>query len=147
MAATDISLRTFINQAKIIIESAGLRLSPSIFTIQATPKTIIDLAFCIDIQTQDTGKYRCGGDDRVRVSHSLTIRFAKKLKPLDQFSSQLDALDNEEIIIGKMISRTNMPDARVLWKSTKRAVTTSREYLIVEILFDVEHDWSFISLE
>lgn len=147
MATTDISFRTFFNDIRIVVESAGLKLSPSMFSIQSTPKTIIDLAFCLDIQTQDSEKYRCGVNDMMRVSHAVTIRFSKKLKPLDQFSSQLEAVDSEELIIGKMMSRTNLPNARVLWKSTKRAITTSREYLIVEMLFDIEHDWSFISLE
>lgn len=146
MATTDISFRVFVNKIKLIVESAGLRLCPSIFTIQAVPKTLIDLSFCVDIQSQDTNKYRVGSDELVRISHAVTVRFAKKLKPLDQFESQLDSMDNEETIISKLIDRTNLPDFRVNWKSTRRTITNSREYLLVEILFDVEHDWSFHTL-
>jgi hypothetical protein len=128
------------------MEAAGFKLSPSIFTVGATPKTILDLAFCIDIQTEDTGKYRNGGDEMARVSHTLTIRFAKKLLPLDQFKSQLEAMDSEEVIMAKLMERANFPDCRILYKNTKRVVTSSREYLVVEMIFDCEHDWSWQAL-
>ena len=143
-ASSDLTFRVFVNKVKSVAESSGLKLSQSIFSISNIPKTIMDLGFCIDLQTQDTGKYR-GYDERIRISHRLTILFAKKIKPLDQFTSQLESLDIEEKVIASLSDRNNFPDAIIDWKSTRRTIVSSREYQIVEIAFDCESDWSFAS--
>jgi hypothetical protein len=146
MAASDLTLRNFIMQVKSCIESSGLKLSPSIFSIQTTPLTILADSFCLDIQTADTGKYRNGYQETARVNNRLTVRVAKKLKPLDQFESQLAYLEAEEKVMAKMMERSNFPDILVTYRETRRQLTSSREYMIIEILFDCELDWSWASL-
>lgn len=139
---TNPSLRVWLGSIKLLLESTGLKLSPAPFSVQATPKGLIDASFCLDLQTSNTGKYR-EADELIRISHSLTVRVAKLVKPMDQFTSQLDGLDMEAKIIAVLMHRSNIPDAVVYYESTSRTLTTAREHILTDIRFRIEMDWSW----
>lgn len=146
MAVSDVTLRDWLATVKGRVEECGLRLSPAAFNAAATPKGLIDLSFVLDLQSRDTQKYRTGSDEMVRIEHTLTVSFAKIVKPADQFDSQLAALDTEEKIIAVLVDRAQMPYTLARWVGTKRALTSSREHIITDITFALEHDWSFSQL-
>lgn len=126
-----------------VISSAGLKLSPSMFNVGATPKNLVDLSYVINLQSRDTEKYRNGGDDVLRMEHILTVTVAKFIKPLDQFSSQLDSLDIQEKVIKVLSQSDAFAYARVDWVSTRSTVTPTREHLILDMVFRIEMDWTW----
>jgi hypothetical protein len=131
---------------KTLVEGQGLTLAPAIFTTSATPKRMIDASFVLDVQSRNTGKYATASDELVRMGHTLTVRFARTLSPVAQFTTQLEAVDITERLIAALVRRANLPDCRVDWQATRQALTPSREILVVEVVFDVEHDWTFQTL-
>ena len=138
--------RAWLEAVSSLIEGAGLTRAPAIFTASATPSRMIDRSFVVEVQSRDTDKYACASDELIRMGRTLTVRFCRTLSPAAQFESQLDAADIEERLIAKLVRRANLPDSRVQWTSTRSSLTPSREHLIIEVVFDVEHDWSFSTL-
>jgi hypothetical protein len=138
---TSLSLRTVLTQVRDLLVGDGLKMSPALFSAQATPKSLLDSSFALDLQSVDTGLYREGWEQTVRMAHVLKVSIAKQVKPLDQFTSLVDAVDIEERVI-KLVQNAGMFD-RIHWTDTKRSPTPSREYLILDISFHLEHDWSF----
>lgn len=147
MAATTEGLRTVLSHIRGILEGgpAALKLSPSIFSVQMTPKGLQDASFVLDIQSKDTGKYRNGAEELLRIEHLLKVTVAKVLIPMDQFKSQCDGLDLEEVIIRSLCDEaaTAPFNERVAWVSTTRTPTPTREHIVSDIVFRIEHDWSF----
>ncbi len=60
------------------------------------------------------------------------------MAPLDQFSTYTALVDTEESIIVALLTQLKMPLYRVEYTRTRRTLTTSGEYLLLEILFSVE---------
>jgi hypothetical protein len=139
-------MRAWLEQVCVLVEGAGLTRAPAPFTAAATPKRMIDRSFVFDLQSRDTGKYDGGSDEMIRMGHTLTVRFCKTLSPAAQFDSHADALDMAEAVIAKLVRRGNLPDARAQWVNTRTALTPSREHLVIDVVFDVEHDWTFSDL-
>lgn len=140
---SSLTLRTMMTEVTNVITTAGLRLSPSMFSAGATPKNLVDLSYVVSLQSKDTGKYRNGGNEILRMEHLLTVTVAKFIKPLDQFSSQLDAFDIQENVIKALSQSDAFAYARVDWVSTTPVVTPSREHLIINMVFRIEMDWSW----
>lgn len=140
---SSLTLRTMMVEVTNVISSTGLRLSPSVFTAGATPKNLIDLSYVVNLQSRDTGKYRGGEDEVLRMEHTLVVSIAKIIKPLDQFASQLDACDIQERVIKALRQMGALAYARIDWVSTNSTVTPSREHLIIDLTFRIEMDWSF----
>lgn len=138
--------REWLTTVASLVEGAGLTQAPAIFTASATPKAMIDHSFVLDLQSANSGKYNTGSDEMIRVKRTLIVRFAQTLSPAAQFGSQLTAADTEEAVIAKLVRRANLPDSRVEWTATRTALTPTREHLIVDVVFDVEHDWTFSAL-
>jgi hypothetical protein len=139
--------RDWLTAVSSLIEGAGLTRAPAIFTAASTPKSMIDRSFCLPpLQSRDTGKYACGSDELIRMGRTLTVRFCRTLAPADQFESQLQAGDIEEQLIAKLVRRSNLPESRVQWTNTSPSLTPTREHLVIDVVFDVEHDWTFSDL-
>lgn len=144
MGSDQLSSRTWLSQVDTVLTKSGLVRSPAPFSVAATPNTLVDRSYCFELpQSADTDKYRGGGDEEIRVRHSLTIRLAKVVKPGEQFQSQLAGLDTEDALVKVMLTRNNFGDMRVLWLGTARDLTPAREHIISDLSFDCEHDWSF----
>ena len=143
MADSDLHIFTFVAKMRNVLETSGLKTSHALFSPTMMPKTVADGCFCLDIQTKDTGKYRNGGAEQARVVNTVLVKLAKKIKPLDQFTSQMEYLASEETVMKVMMKRSNFPDALVNWTSTKRTLTNSKEYMVIEMSFDCEHDWQW----
>lgn len=140
---SSLTMRTMLTEMTNVISSAGLKLSPSMFNVGATPKNLVDLSYVINLQSRDTGKYRNGSDEVLRMEHTLTVTIAKIIKPLDQFSSQLDAFEIQEKVIKALSQADAFAYARVDWASTRSTPTPSREHLIMEMVFTIEMDWTW----
>jgi hypothetical protein len=140
---SSVRLRSMMVEVTNVLSTAGLRLSPSMFVVSAMPKNLVDLSYTLDLQSRDTLKYRNGGDSVLRMEHTLTISMAKVVKPLDQFTSQLDAFEIEERAIIAMSAADAFAYMRVDWLETRRDPTPSREHLILSMVFNVEMDWSW----
>jgi hypothetical protein len=138
--------RDWLTAVSSLIEGAGLTRAPAIFTAASTPRGMIDRSFCLMLQSRDTGKYACGSDELIRMGRALTVRFCRTLAPADQFETQLEAADMEERLIAKLVRRVNLPECRVQWTSTSPSLTPTREHLVLDVVFDVEHDWTFSAL-
>lgn len=139
----DQTLRGLLTRVDGVLSSTGLKRSPGLFTAGDLPKTLADNSFCMNIQTQDTNLYREGGEDSARVLHTLTLSVLKQIKPMAQFESLLAAGDIEEKLMAAMLRRSNIPYAVVKWVSTQRTPTSSREYLVLDVVFTLECDWSW----
>lgn len=142
----DLTLRGLLTQVDAVLSGTGLKRSPSLFSANDLPKTLVDNSYCIGIQTQDTNLYREGGEESARVIHQLTLSVLKQIKPMAQFESLLAAGDIEEKIMAVMLRRSNLPYAVVKWISTQRTPTPSREYLLLESIYSLECDWSWSGL-
>ena len=115
----------------------------AINAVDAMPKHLVDLAFVLDFQSANTGKYREGYEDLLLAESALTVTFAKVLKPLDQMASHLDALVIETQVIKTILDRSTLPGTDVTWTSTARTLTPSREHLLTAIVFRIEHDLAY----
>ena len=142
----DLTLRGLLTQVDAVLSGTGLKRSPSLFSANDLPKTLVDNAYCIGIQSADTQLYREGGEESARVIHQLTLSVLKQVKPMAQFQSLLDAGDVEERMMAAMLRRSNFPYAVVKWVSTQRTPTPSREYLLIESIYSLECDWSWSGL-
>lgn len=140
-----LTLRTWLESVSSLVEGAGLTRAPGIFTASATPKRMIDASFVLDVQSRNTGRYS-GAGELIRMGHTLTVRFARTLSPTAQFDSQLAAMDTAEQVIAKLTRRSSLPDCVVEWSSTRPTLTPSREHVVVDVVFDVEHDWTYSTL-
>ena len=142
----DRTIRATLTAIASVLTVTGLKQSPSLFTPQAIPLTCVDSAYCVDMQTADTGLYREGGDEEARVVHAVTISVLKQIRPSAQFASLCDAGDVEEAVMAAMLRRSNFPYGRVKYLRTSRTPTPSREYLVLAIQFELETDWSWATL-
>ena len=142
----DLTLRGLLTQVDSVLSGTGLKRSPSLFSANDLPKTLVDNSYCLGIQSADTQLYREGGEESARVVHQLTLSVLKQIKPMAQFQSLLDAGDVEERMMAAMLKRSNLPYAVVKWISTQRTPTPSREYLLIESIYSLECDWSWSGL-
>jgi hypothetical protein len=142
----DQTLRGLLTQVDAVLSGTGLKRSPSLFSANDLPKTLVDNSYCMAIQSADTQLYREGGEESARVIHQLTLSVLKQIKPMAQFQSLLDAGDVEERMMASMLRRSNLPYAVVKWVSTQRTPTPSREYLLLESIYSLECDWSWSGL-
>lgn len=134
------SLRDWLVEVRTLIESAGLKLAPAPFTATVVTQQLTDMSFSLDVQSQNTGKYR-DDDFLVRAKHRLKVSIVKKVRPLDQFESILMAADIEAGLHEKMLPRSALPDTVVTWIDTKRTLTSNREHMILEMSYDCDVDF------
>lgn len=139
----DQTLRGLLTQVDAVLSASGLKRAPGLFSASDVPKTLVDNSYCMLVQSQNTGLYREGGEDSARVMHSITLSILKQVRPMAQFESLLSAGDIEEKIMAVMLRRSNLPNAVVKWVSTQRVPTSSREYLVLDLLFTLGCDWTW----
>ena len=122
-----------------ILLSTDSTLAPQVFDprVNPAPNMADGLSFAIGA-TSNTGNYRDRGE--VRVEHTVTVGFAQQLVMADQYTSTKDALEREERIIAASGQADHTERVRLAYRSTRRALSPSREWLIVEIEFSVIHD-------
>ena len=142
----DHTLRSLLTQVDAVLCGTGLKRSPALFSAGDLPKSLVDNSYCMAIQSADTQLYREGGEDSARVVHELKLSVLKQIRPMAQFESLLAAGDIEERIMAVMLRRSNLPYAVVKWLNTQRTPTPSREYMILEVTFTLECDWSWSGL-
>ena len=127
-------------------------LSETIFSADSLPTSRIPdrrggnlSAFCFEMQTANTDKFNDSPYSEAgwftRVAHTLTVRIAFKVSPKDQFASQVQSFEREEYAMFIVQRPTTLPACRVLYRSTARRLSESREFIITDIVFDVEHSW------
>lgn len=143
MSESSLTLRTSLVEVVAVLTSTGLKLSPSVFSAAAMPKNIVDLAFVLDLQTTNTLQYRGGADSVMRLEHTLTVSFVKVLKPLDQYTSQLDCLDIQERIMRAMQAGNAFDFLRVQYLQTTTTLSAAREHLVVDMTFRVDQDFTW----
>lgn len=89
--------------------------------------------YSIDLQDVNTGLYRDRSHERIECTVTVTIMHS--FNPLDQWTSQLAALDLEELVVERALDQSNLPACAVYHVSTKRALTPTREQLKSTIVF------------
>lgn len=142
----DQTLRGLLTTVDAVLSATGLKRAPGLFSAGDLPKSLADNSYCMAIGSADTNLYREGGEDSARVIHTLILSVLKQIKPMAQFESLLAAGDIEERIMAAMLRRSHIPYAVVKWVSTQRTPTTAREYLVLEVTFTLECDWSWSGL-
>lgn len=143
----DLTIRELLTQVDRVLVNAGLKRSPALFSVNDQPKTLVDNAFALDLQTSDTQLFREGGEESARVVHQLTVSVLKQVRPMAQFDSLCAAGDVEERVMAAMLKRSNLPYVVVRWTQTQRTPSDSREYLVLAMTFALEHDWSWSQLQ
>ena len=143
----DLTIRELLTQVDRVLVNAGLKRSPALFSVNDQPKTLVDNAFALDLQTSDTQLFREGGEESARVVHQLTVSVLKQVRPMAQFDSLCAAGDVEERVMAAMLKRSNLPYVVVRWTQTQRTPSDSREYLVLAMTFVLEHDWSWSQLQ
>lgn len=143
-ASTDTSLvglRELYQRVVTVIEAQTVAVASSYVIDHSgnTPSHLVDDTFSVDLQTANTGKYR--EDTAIRMGHELAVVLVRKLAPGDQASSYVEALQREEEIIRALMERVATVEIRVVYRSTSRALSPSREYLVSRLVCGVEHDW------
>lgn len=130
---------------QVVIQSTGMKLAPGIITTYSVPSTSVDGMFSIELQSSNTGRE----NDRValRMSHDLTIRFVHRVNPNRGSMSYKDALEREEKLIRGMMVQSSIPSIRTNYVKTSRTLTASREQLIVEVSFNLEHNFPLTNTE
>lgn len=139
------TLRTLMVSVDAVLSGAGFKRAPGLFSAASLPLTCVDNAWCVLVQSDDTGEYRESGDNELRARQTVTISILKQLRPGAQFDSLCDSGDAEELIMAAMVQRAAFPDAFVRWLTTRRSAVPGREYLVIDLAFAIEHDWAFAS--
>jgi len=124
----------------VIVEKTTLKASPVLFDARQLPSSLAGNCFCLDIQSKNTNKLR--DRNRIRIDHVLRVQMLHRIRPNEQVATQREALEDEERIIDAMVKLTTMPEARVLYRLSLRALVASREFLVTTIEFSVEDTWT-----
>ena len=142
--ATD--LRTIVGAVEAVLTGTirGLERSPMILDPRATPQTRLHKVFSVDAQTVNTGKYRDAPDRRMRLDSELTVRLVHRLHPQDQQATQQEAWADEQTAIQAVLTDTRAPfgEVRRLYRSTRRTLDPTREWLFTDVVFSLEYDLS-----
>ena len=136
------NLSTSLENALVTVP--GLVASPLPFDVSHLPETLMGRAFCIDIQSQNTDAAR----DRATmlVEHAVTVRVVYTIAPLGGWAKTLRrALDDELDILDAFMSQTNFPTYRVKYAGSDRALSDTREHMVVGLSFSFLHAISVTS--
>jgi len=133
------TLRQVLESVDSALASQPLKRSAMLFTAQNLPKTFVDCAYCLQVQTKNTGKYREGGEQTQRSLQTITVSLLKQISPMNQFDSLLKLTDIEQGIMAAMCMRSNFPFGVVHHIDTVRTLLPTREYMVVDLHFSLEH--------
>lgn len=120
----------------------GLHLSTTIIDPRTGPQTQMDRVFTVEMQSRNSKKYRDHADGEMRMANTVTVRAAHRVNPKAQAVTQKAAyVDEQNVIIALMtVEASPLCNARVAYDRTKRALTAENEWLLTDILFDLEFD-------
>lgn len=104
-----------------------------------TPSHLINDTFSLEFQSANTGAYR--DETAIRARHAVTVTVLRKLRPADQFADQLAGVAREEQIMRALGDHAATAEVRVGYEGADRTLSPTREYLISQVKFNVEHDW------
>lgn len=121
-----------------LVEDAGLRRSPHILDARHAPSTGLDRMFSLDLQTDNTRRYRDA--DESRLQHALTVRYVTQLSMANQWASQLASLEIEEAVATRLVKPGAIHEARITYLRSRRQLNGTRELLYVDLTFEVVAD-------
>ena len=123
-----------------VLTETTAKLAPVIFDARANPRPNHAEGFSFDLSVSRNRVDMYRDQDKVRVQHDLVIAFVQPLNMDEQFESLKAALDREEALIAACGPNLGYSPVRLEYLSTRRALTPSREYLVVQVMFRMEHD-------
>ena len=140
------TLKSVYQTAKTILEASGFIFSNTPFTIDETNLPISGEGrfFSIDMQTVNTDLYRDanrGGTTLQRVSHTLIIKMAFRIKPFDPLTTVETMLDQERAILDDMTLPSNYDQCRVLYQGSDRRLSRTKEFFYTDVTFTVQQSW------
>ena len=143
---SSVTLRSMITEVTNTIKGAGFTIAPNLHNLAANPRTVADSSFTLAVQNRDTGKYRNGDSYQgLRMEVMLTVSVLQTIRPNDQYESQLSAFDKQEKIMRAMSEVQALSYIRCDWQSTRPTFSPSREFMIVDMVFKIEMDWTWES--
>lgn len=121
----------------------SLSRSPTILDPRTAPQTILHRLFSVEMQTQNTGKYRDKSGRRIRMENRLTVRTAHRMNPQDQMETQRQAFVDESNVVIQLMTTTDKPICytRVRYIQTQRQVDPTREWYFTSIILGIEFDF------
>lgn len=138
--STTLTLRDVLDEVTAAVAVAGLVRAPFLIDARVVPSTGVDRMFSLDLQSSNTGKYRTRNAGLVRAAHTLTVSMLFRLQMSAQYETQAQAAEVEDAVVRGLLDQEALPYARVEWSGTRRSLNPSREYLVVQVEFDVECD-------
>jgi hypothetical protein len=123
-----------------VAQGAGLRLSPYLVDHTGnTPSHLIDSTFSLEDQIANDDAYR--DLTEMRLAHTLTITFLKKLNAHDQAADQKDALRTAQRIVRALNDAVALGELRVSFRGAVPSLTADRTFLATRLTFRLVHDW------
>lgn len=140
----DLTLGLLFDGVVAAVESVddGLHLSTTIIDPKTGPQTKMDRVFTVEMQSRNSKKYRDHAEREMRMANTVSVRTAHRVNPKSQATTQRVAYVDEQNIIIAMMTVDGAPlcNTRVAYDRTKRALTAENEWLLTDILFDLEFD-------
>tara|TARA_R110002124_G_scaffold48723_4_gene143587 strand:+ start:1630 stop:2070 length:441 start_codon:yes stop_codon:yes gene_type:complete len=141
------TFKAVYEDVKTALEASGFVFSNTPFTIDETnlPMSGENRFFAIEFQTSNTDKFRDrqnGSAALQRVAHDLTVKMAFRIKPFDPLTTIQTLLDQEKVIIDKVVNPTTLASCRTLYRSSERRLSSSKEFFFVDVEFGVEQSWT-----
>lgn len=135
------SLASFLALVKDTIEAqTDLRMSKAVIDHATTTKRpLLDKTFSIDYQTRNTGLYR--ETDMLRLAEDLTVHMVFQIRPSEQFVTLKAASRAEESVMRALQEQIALGGTRCVYTGTRRTKSANLEYLLVDLVHEVEHDW------
>lgn len=96
--------------------------------------------FWIDIQSADSEKVR--QKTHIRMAHAVTVSILMSIKPKQQFTSYKSSLDVEGKVIDTLMDQTTLASQRTLWLSTDREFVNNGKHVRLDIIFDIEDNYT-----
>jgi len=145
---TDVADTSFADLFDAITEEVkgvpdGLSLSMTILSPKTAPQTRLHRLFSLEMQTDNTGKFRDAAGARIRLQNVTTVRIAHRMNPKDQTATQRQAFVDESNVIIQMMTTERKPlcYTRIEYLKTVQAVDPTREWLFTDIMFSVEFNF------
>lgn len=128
--------------AAVVGVGDGMHLSTTIIDPREGPQSKLNRVFAVEMRSRNSKKYRDHRDRSMRMANIVTIRTAHRMDPKNQVSTQrLAYVDEQNVIIALMtVAALPLCATTVGYSRTKRWLSDASEWLLTDILFDVEFD-------
>lgn len=127
----------------------GLDRAKKMLDPATDPATRLHKAFSVDLQTDNTGKFRDARQRAMRLVAETTVRVAWRVNPKDEAATQAQALADEDRMVAAVQTDTRVPlcYCRILYRRSRRRLSASREWLFADVVFGVEFDRSLLATD